>query len=54
MTFASGVRAIERLNRETGKVERLELNSDHTYTFTLPAGTGDLFKYATGKPFAGH
>ena len=53
MTFASAVSAIERLNRETGKVERLELKSDHTYTFILPAGTGDLFKYATGKPFVG-
>ena len=53
MTFAPSVGAIERLNRETGQVERLELAEDHTYTFTLPAGTGDLFKYASSKPFVG-
>ena len=53
MTFAPSVGAIERLNRETGQVERLELAEDHTYTFTLPAGTGDLFKYASSKSFVG-
>ena len=53
MTFAFSVGAIERLNRETGQVERLELAEDHTYTFLLPTGTGNLFKYASSKPFVG-
>ncbi len=52
LTFKNEVTAIERLNRETGKVERLELK-DHAFTFILPAGTGDLFKYAGGRPFVG-
>ncbi len=52
LTFRRRVRALERLSRETGEVERIELD-DHPFTFSLPGGTGDLFKYATGKPFAG-
>lgn len=52
LTFKDEVAAIERLSRETGKVERLPLQ-DHAYTFNLPAGTGDLFKYAGDKPFVG-
>ena len=52
LTFKDEVTAIERLSRETGKVERLELK-DHAFTFKLPAGTGDLFKYASGRPFVG-
>ena len=27
--------------------------TDHSYSFELPGGTGDLFKYHTGAPFAG-
>ena len=52
LTFHQRVDAIERLNRQTGAVERIELEG-HTFTFSLPGGTADLFKYATGKPFAG-
>ena len=52
LTFQDEVTAIERLSRETGKVEKLELK-DHAFTFNLPAGTGDLFKYASGGPFVG-
>ncbi len=52
LTFKDEVNAIERLSRETGKVETLKLK-DHTFTFKLPAGTGDLFKYTGGRPFIG-
>ena len=52
LTFTDEVTAIERLSRETGKVERHELK-DHAFTFKLPAGTGDLFKYAGGRSFVG-
>lgn len=52
LTFKDEVTAIERLSRETGEVERLELKG-HALTFKLPAGTGDLFKYADGRPFVG-
>ena len=52
LTFKDEVNAIERLSRETGKVEKLKLK-DHTFTFELPAGTGDLFKYTGGRPFIG-
>ena len=44
--------SIDAMYRETGKVERLKLK-DHGFTFKLPAGTGDLFKYAGGRPFVG-
>jgi hypothetical protein len=52
LSFADEVEAIERLNRRTGHVENVPLK-DHRYTFYLPAGTGELFKYRTGKPFVG-
>ena len=53
LTFKHEVSAVERLNRETGKVETLQIK-DHSLTFHLPAGTGDLFKYAEGgTPFVG-
>jgi hypothetical protein len=52
LVFGEEVPAIERFNRETGKVERLEL-IDHAFSFSLPGGTGDLFKYASDLPFAG-
>lgn len=46
MTFDPAVNAIERVSRETGEIERFALTEEHTYAFTLPAGTGDLFRYA--------
>ena len=53
ITFDPKVRALLRLSRETGKVERLKIdNAADGLTLTLPGGTGDLFKYDTG-PFAG-
>jgi len=52
LTFTEDVGAIQRLSRHTGRVESLPLE-DHRYTFYLPGGTGDLFKYRTGKPFVG-
>ena len=52
LAFTADVHAIQRLNRDTGKVEKLEL-ADHAFSFKLPGGTGDLFKYASEMPFAG-
>ena len=52
LRFRSDVTAVERINRETGKIERLPLK-DGTVHFTLPGGTGDLLKVSNGKPFAG-
>ena len=46
------VGAIQRLSRHTGRIESLPLE-DHRYSFYLPGGTRDLFKYRTGKPFVG-
>ena len=52
LTFAPQVGGLQRLNRLAGKVEGLAL-PDHAFKFSLPGGTGDLFKYGTGEPFAG-
>ena len=53
MVFDPTVKAILRLSRETGEVERLAINDTaQGLTVTIPGGTGDLFKYDTG-PFAG-
>ena len=52
LTFADDVKAIERLSRFNGRVERLVLRK-HTFSFFLQGGTGELFKYASGKPFPG-
>lgn len=51
LTFHPGVKSIQRLSRRTGKVEQIKVRG--SYTFELPGGTGDLFKFSTGKPFAG-
>jgi hypothetical protein len=47
------VNQVERLNRLTGKVETIDLHTHTLNHWVLPGGTGDLFKYHTGKPFAG-
>lgn len=52
LVLREDVSALQRLDRETGQVETVEL-VDHTFSFTLPGGTGDLFKYAGDNPFAG-
>ena len=52
LRFRDDVTAVERLNRETGKVERLPLK-DGAVEFILPGGTGDLLKVSNGRPFAG-
>jgi len=52
LVFSEEVTGVERLNRETGEVEDISLN-DHSFSFSLPGGTGDLFKYASDAPFAG-
>jgi len=51
LTFHPSVKGLQRLNRVTGKVENIRAK-EH-YTFLLPGGTGDLFKFDTGSPFAG-
>jgi hypothetical protein len=45
--FDTSVTELLRLNRLTGKQELIVLNSN-TLDFTLPGGTGDLFKYNDG------
>lgn len=49
--FDSTTNELLRLNRTTGAQERLTL-TNHQLNWTLPGGTGDLFKYNTGN-FAG-
>ncbi|MEX0611737.1 MAG: hypothetical protein WD229_06425, partial [Pirellulales bacterium] len=54
---ATGISSLQRLNRLTGQVEVVPLTHDggslYHLDFTLPGGTGDLFKYNTGAPFIG-
>lgn len=50
--FAAGITSIQRVNRETGNVETLELNGG-SLELILEGGTGDLFKFNTGQPFIG-
>ncbi len=52
LSFADEVDVVQRLNRRTGDVENVPLK-EHRYTFYLPGGTGELFKYQTDKPFVG-
>ena len=51
LTFHPSVKAIQRLRRSDGTIERIDV--DRNYMFALPGGTGDLFKFDTGSPFAG-
>ncbi|MCC7084374.1 MAG: hypothetical protein IT427_05140, partial [Pirellulales bacterium] len=50
----SGITALERLSRETGLIERVQLThiigSIYELDLTLPGGTGDLFRYAPLVP----
>ncbi len=48
ITFDSSVSSIWRLNRLTGLSEEILL-SNHSLFWTLPGGTGDLFKYDNGN-----
>ena len=52
LIFAPEVSGIQRLNRLTGEVEELSLK-DNSFSFSLPGGTGDLFKYTSDAPFVG-
>ncbi len=52
LRFRGDVSAVERINRETGKIERLPLK-DGAVQFTLPGGTGDLLKVSNKRPFVG-
>ena len=51
LTFHPSVKAIQRLSRTDGVVERIPVEWNHI--FTLPGSTGDLFKFDTGASFAG-
>jgi len=46
--MAPEVKSLHRLDRVTGKVERIK-TKDQTFRITLPGGTGDLFKIDDGK-----
>ncbi|MEO1997225.1 MAG: hypothetical protein ABGZ17_18300, partial [Planctomycetaceae bacterium] len=52
LRFRDDVTAVERVNRETGKIERLPLKNG-AVQFSLPGGTGDLLKISNENPFAG-
>ena len=51
MTNPNYVEVIASVSTE--KVEDLALSEDHKFRFSMPSGTGDLFKYSTGRPFMG-
>ena len=55
LTFKDDVETIERLSRHTGLVETLATNAaedgSRFVEFHLEGGTGDLFKWANGKPW---
>jgi hypothetical protein len=53
MRWDDTVDQVERLNRSTGKVDVVDLHEHTLNHWVLPGGTGELFKYHTGKPFAG-
>ncbi len=46
--LAPDVKQLHRLNRRSGRVERLTIDN-HTLHVTLPGGTGDLFKIDDGR-----
>ena len=55
LTFTDGVQKIERLNRLTGRVETLKTKAEGSRRILdvrLEGGTGDLFKWSNGKPWA--
>jgi len=56
LTFDESVARIERLNRLTGKVEKLKTrdaqNGSRQLALQMEGGTGDLFKWSNGKPWA--
>lgn len=56
LTFEKDVQTIERLSRHTGRVETLATEAaedgSRFLEFHLEGGTGDLFKWADGKPWA--
>jgi hypothetical protein len=43
LQFDNTINKLYRLNRNTGVVEELTLETDHTLHMKLPGGTGDLF-----------
>lgn len=52
LDFSGETVAVQRLDRRSGIVENVILK-DNRYILYLPGGTGELFKYKTGKPFVG-
>ncbi len=53
LQFDNALSKIYRLNRQTGIVEELTLESDHTLHLKLPGGTGDLFSLDGFRSFPG-
>jgi hypothetical protein len=55
LSFHPSVKRIQRLRRDTGKVETITV--DEHFAFDLPGGTGDLFRFAgpitSSRAFAG-
>jgi hypothetical protein len=47
ITFDNTVNSLWYVNRATGQVEQIDL-VNHILNWTLPGGTGDLFKYSNG------
>ena len=55
LTLASSIESVERLNRLSGEVETLNTvpaDDARRLTLRLEGGTGDLFKWSNGKPWA--
>ena len=55
LTFKTGVAAVERLSRHSGRVETLGTaeaeDGSRSIEFHLEGGTGDLFKWSNGNPW---
>jgi hypothetical protein len=49
--FNYEVTKLERLNRQTGKVDLIPLCENRLNHYVLPGGTGELFKFPNGKSF---
>lgn len=52
LVFHPSVRVIQRLDRTSGRVERVGVKQGEGLTIALPGGTGELYKYDDGS-FAG-
>ena len=48
IVFDPAVESLLRLSRQTGKAETVRLSNHKLDGYTLPGGTGDLFKFPSG------